>query len=711
MHKCSRVWLKFVLLFTLAGVIKNTNAQNNVGIGTVNPHPSAQLDISDSTKGVLFPRLTNAQKNAILNPAIGLTIYNTSDSVIEFFNGICWRPTYSKSCNSCYFNMSLSSMSGTIVNDSAQVQLTVNQTSGNAQNITFAIIGNLPSGLTYTFSNNPQFSNGNVNITFHVTSLTPGGTYPVIIQGICDGTIHTLIYQLTTLPCTNCSFCNFNMSLSSVTGTIANDSAQVHLTVSQTSGVPQNIAFGITGSLPTGLTYAFSNNPQFSNGNVDITFHVTSLTPAGTYPLVIQGYCGSSFQTLIYQLTVLPCTTNCNFCSFDMSLSNMTGTILNDSVQVQLSVNQTSGNPQYLAFTILGNLPPGLTFTFSNNPLFSSGNGVITFHATPLTPAGTYAIAIQGNCDDAMHTLVYRLTVPPCYQMQVNGNAVNYDLATAFYAAYPSAPTNSPVCIVCTVNNGVSITNSTTSGPAFTTGNLPAGSHVAIINNGNIIGHGGDGGIANDPPLTGAGYDGGNAINLTVDATIINNANGYILGGGGGGNGMAFPLNYNIPPPANFNFGIFLGGGGGGGAGGGLGGIQPSSVIGLVTYINGNNGTNGIFGTGGAGGILNYSSDIPIGPVNITLDPLPSTTSGGNGGNYGANGLSGNLLISLSATYTVNIPFIGNIPIPILVNVNIPSPPPPPVGIAGKAIKRNGFIVNIPDNTYNTAFLKGVVGP
>lgn len=53
-------------------------------------HHSAILDISATNKGLLIPRLSNAQRNEIL-PATGLAIYNTSSNNIEFFNGSEWH--------------------------------------------------------------------------------------------------------------------------------------------------------------------------------------------------------------------------------------------------------------------------------------------------------------------------------------------------------------------------------------------------------------------------------------------------------------------------------------------------------------------------------------------------------------------------------------------------------------------------------------------
>ncbi len=58
------------------------NAQT-VGIGTNTPDASAKLDVSSTTKGVLIPRMTTAQMNAIATPANGLLIFNiTIDKLV-----------------------------------------------------------------------------------------------------------------------------------------------------------------------------------------------------------------------------------------------------------------------------------------------------------------------------------------------------------------------------------------------------------------------------------------------------------------------------------------------------------------------------------------------------------------------------------------------------------------------------------------------------
>jgi hypothetical protein len=53
-------------------------AQNGVAISTsttATPDASAILDVQSTTQGMLIPRMTETQKNAISSPATGLMIY------------------------------------------------------------------------------------------------------------------------------------------------------------------------------------------------------------------------------------------------------------------------------------------------------------------------------------------------------------------------------------------------------------------------------------------------------------------------------------------------------------------------------------------------------------------------------------------------------------------------------------------------------------
>lgn len=78
-----------VLLFAFS--TKMAIGQQNMGIGTNNPDPSSLLEVQSTTQGILVPRMTEAQKNAIVSPATGLLIYQTNNqSGFWYFDGTVW---------------------------------------------------------------------------------------------------------------------------------------------------------------------------------------------------------------------------------------------------------------------------------------------------------------------------------------------------------------------------------------------------------------------------------------------------------------------------------------------------------------------------------------------------------------------------------------------------------------------------------------------
>ncbi|KYG65694.1 hypothetical protein AZI86_01055 [Bdellovibrio bacteriovorus] len=69
--------------------IKN---DGQVGIGTSTPSPSAILDLVSFNKGLLVPRMNQAQRDVIVSPAAGLIVYNTTTNAMNIFNGTSWGP-------------------------------------------------------------------------------------------------------------------------------------------------------------------------------------------------------------------------------------------------------------------------------------------------------------------------------------------------------------------------------------------------------------------------------------------------------------------------------------------------------------------------------------------------------------------------------------------------------------------------------------------
>ncbi len=64
-------------------------AINNTG---ATAHPSALLDLTSSTKGILIPRMTTMQRATIATPQTGLLIFNTTDNEYNYYDGTLWQP-------------------------------------------------------------------------------------------------------------------------------------------------------------------------------------------------------------------------------------------------------------------------------------------------------------------------------------------------------------------------------------------------------------------------------------------------------------------------------------------------------------------------------------------------------------------------------------------------------------------------------------------
>ena len=81
-----RKLLAVCLLFCFIEIV----TAQNIGIGITTPNASAILDVSSTTRGLLMPRMTTAQRNAISFPARGLQTVNTDDGCLDLFDGSAW---------------------------------------------------------------------------------------------------------------------------------------------------------------------------------------------------------------------------------------------------------------------------------------------------------------------------------------------------------------------------------------------------------------------------------------------------------------------------------------------------------------------------------------------------------------------------------------------------------------------------------------------
>ena len=78
-------------IFTLLALTISLSMNAQVGINNDSPDASSALDITSTTAGLLIPRMTETQRDAISSAATGLMIYQTDGTAgFYYYNGSSW---------------------------------------------------------------------------------------------------------------------------------------------------------------------------------------------------------------------------------------------------------------------------------------------------------------------------------------------------------------------------------------------------------------------------------------------------------------------------------------------------------------------------------------------------------------------------------------------------------------------------------------------
>jgi len=71
-----------------------TSLSGSVLVNTTTDVASSVLTVNSTTKGVLFPRMTTTQRNAITSPAAGLVVYDSTTNKLCCYNGSTWNDLF-----------------------------------------------------------------------------------------------------------------------------------------------------------------------------------------------------------------------------------------------------------------------------------------------------------------------------------------------------------------------------------------------------------------------------------------------------------------------------------------------------------------------------------------------------------------------------------------------------------------------------------------
>ena len=198
----------------------------------------------------------------------------------------------------------------------------------------------------------------------------------------------------------------------------------------------------------------------------------------------------------------------------------------------------------------------------------------------------------------------------------VNSDTLN--LLNTLIPSFQSSGWNRNMPIEFTINiaAGIYVGSSTPTRPTLDFTQFHPFSKISIINNGFILGAGGNGGTSSRWDTTFGGWSGSGpqsgGIALRTSCPLVITNNGVIGGGGGGGFGGGVVV---------FNSVVVAGGGGGGGAG------YTQGLGGSSSVISSSNGMSGQKTSGGNGGSKTF-----------TTNNLYCGDNGGTGGGLGAAG-------------------------------------------------------------------------
>ena len=348
------------------------------GIGTSSPESSAILEVKSVSGGFLAPRLSQAQRDAIVSPASGLMIYNTNVNCYEFWNGSEWF-------NTCVDGKLDPSSNGT-------AQISSFNCSGVAGGVLNAGIGTVATQevtVTVTRKGSYNISTGVVNGVLFTDSGVFDTTGDVVITLTAYGNptaSGTFSYTLNTNPS-----CTFNRTVSN--GSLLSISSQPVTPSPACSGSGEvNLSVAVSGT--TGITYAWRRNGVvLANDGVISGAKTNALkltnprtTDSGNYDVLISGDATSPISSSIVSLLVNQSpnvvTTNQKICSPNTANLTLPGVTLGSSA--------------------------GLTYTY-----FTDAAATLPY-ATPVTAgAGTYYIkgTSSTGCFDIKPVVVSTLSV------------------------------------------------------------------------------------------------------------------------------------------------------------------------------------------------------------------------------------------------------------------------------------------------------------
>lgn len=334
---------------------------SQVGIGTTNPHPSSILDINSATQGLLVPRLTTIERNAISAPANGLMIYNTTISCFKFFNGITWQSL----CNT--------SVEPTISSIPCNAPFTVTPSGNGVAGLPY----NKTVSIPYLGGNGASYSEGAPIASTGVTGLTAtlnagtlatgSGNFIFTISGTPD--------PFVSISNTASAIFNFSFDGKICSFSVTIDKARIGSTINCSTAVVENPSSGSNGIPYNGTITVTYSSSILTNGGAYASQNINSTGVTGLTASIPAGFVNASGGTLVFTVTGTPNSTG----NAQFNLSNFINGLNCSGSNVQIVI---SGPPIVSSLNCSGathspsSATQGSPYTGTTSLPYTGGNGV-----------------------------------------------------------------------------------------------------------------------------------------------------------------------------------------------------------------------------------------------------------------------------------------------------------------------------------------------
>jgi len=345
----------------LAAAVFTASTYAQVGIGTTNPNSSAALDITSTTKGLLIPRMTNAQRQAISNPAAGLQVFVTDfdGGSFMFYDGTEW---------------------GT---------LSFTKKRPDAPTIGTATAGDTQATVSFTAPS----SNGGSAITSYTATSNPGGITGTISQSGSG--------SITVTGLTNETAYTFTVTATNAIGTSAASDASSSVTPATIPDAPT--ISGVT-SGSTEATISFT--APSSNGGSAITSYTATSSPGDITGTISQSGSGSITVTGL---------TNGTAYTFTVTATNAIGTSLASAASNSVTLALHRPDAPTIGTATAGDTQATVSFTA---PSFDGGSAITSYTATSspggitgtISQSGSGSITVTGLTNETAYTFTVTAT-------------------------------------------------------------------------------------------------------------------------------------------------------------------------------------------------------------------------------------------------------------------------------------------------------------